>query len=364
MASLDIRRAWTGSSRFGSYSGNNGAVNPLDLLQELVSIPGPPGQESAVCGALATHVAAMGLASETDAKGNLIVRPGDAGSERIVVTAHMDEIALMVRAIDSDGGVRVSQLGGIHPWKLGEGPVTILSDSGPIEAVLGFGSIHTESPVSPAVQSRSESVKWDSARVISGKSATELKTAGVRPGTRVVVSLSRRNLTMLGDLVAGHFLDDRADLVCWLLALKEAHEAKISCTFVATAAEEVGGEGALYFLNRHPAEVCIALELGPNVPDAPVDISANPTVWAKDGYAAMAAADLELMANLGFELQFQALSRGGSDASCAASHGLCARPFTLGLPMDNSHGYEIIHKDSMARLAEVTAALLARLGAS
>ena len=60
-------------------------------------------------------------------------------------------------------------------------------------------------------------------------------------------------------------------------------------------------------------------------------------------------------------LLFQALSRGGSDASCAASHGLCARPITLGLAMENSHGFEVMHGGAMDNLAMLTVALVKHL---
>jgi hypothetical protein len=43
----------------------------------------------------------------------------------------------------------------------------------------------------------------------------------VRPGSRVVLARERRKLWSLGkngELVASYFLDDRADLVAWLLA--------------------------------------------------------------------------------------------------------------------------------------------------
>ena len=69
----------------------------------------------------------------------------------------------------------------------------------------------------------------------------------------------------------------------------------------------------------------------------------------------------KVAAEIGMPLQFQAFSRGGSDASCSASRGLCARPFTLGLPMENSHGFEIMHRDAMDRLADLTVALVERL---
>jgi putative aminopeptidase FrvX len=180
----------------------------------------------------------------------------------------------------------------------------------------------------------------------------------------VVVARSRREIVEVGDYVAGYFLDDRADLVSWLLALEQLKD-RAEVVFAATSAEEVGGEGAQYLFHQLQPEVCIALELAPIVPDAPSSLSPFPSVWANDGYSASAAADLDLIdrvaARLGHHIQFQAFSRGGSDASCAASRGLCARPFTLGLPMENSHGFEIMHRDAMEHLAQLTVGLLGAL---
>jgi putative aminopeptidase FrvX len=328
-------------------------MSSLDLLQDLVRIAAPPGQEEAMRTFLRSRVEGM----VDDARGNLSV--GSSG--RVAVMAHMDEIALMVRGMNSDGLLAVAPLGGIHPYKLGEGPVQVLAPLGPIDGVLSFGSIHTEDSSSVAVAARSGPVNWEMAVVVTGLDPDQLDDLGVRAGTRVVVHQSRRELLRLGDLVAGHFLDDRADLAAWLLAQPSCPDA----AFVATASEETGGEGALFWLGRNPTDVVIALELGPNVPDAPVVIDENPTVWVCDGYSAMQARDIDLVAQigdqLGLELQFQALSRGGSDASCAASHGLCARPITLGIPMENSHGFEIIHPGAMENLARLTVALVREL---
>jgi len=335
-------------------------VDPLKLLQELVGIPGPPGQEGSVRQALETHLDGLGLKHRTDAKGNLLV---GAKKPRIVVTAHMDEIAMIVRGIDQAGRLIVGPLGGIFPWKLGEGPVQILA-SEPINGVLSFGSIHTDDKASNVRRADRMSIDWEMVRVQTGMGPLQLRSNGVRPGTRVVVHPSRRTTTRVGPLVGSYFLDDRADLVSWLLILGEIKEAT-GVMFAATVAEEVGGEGALYVLQEHRPEICIALELGPNAIDAPVEVSDQPTVWATDSYATMSAADGELIEGLGdklgMRLQFQALSRGGSDASCAASHGLCGRPITLGLPMENSHGFEIMHPKAMTELARLTAALLEAL---
>ena len=62
----------------------------LDLVRELVALPGPPGQEVEVREAVARHVEELGLESRVDAKGNLLVALSPAAFEkpRAVVTAH------------------------------------------------------------------------------------------------------------------------------------------------------------------------------------------------------------------------------------------------------------------------------------
>ncbi len=312
------------------------------------------------------HAKDLGYETSVDGKGNLLAwTAGATELPRAVVTAHLDEIAMMVTQLEPDGVLQVKAVGGLFPWKLGEGPVIILAKSGDLNGVLSFGSIHTADSSSVVRRVDNGPLTWEMATVFTGLSTKDLAKKGVRPGTRIVVSPSRRNLTVLGDHISGYFLDDRADLVAMLLAMKELKKAKLDVLFVATAAEEVGGEGALYLLQEIRPEICVALELGPSVPDAPVALSSDPTVWVTDSYSSTSAADLDLIAEVGesldLELQFQALSRGGSDASCAASHGHCARPITLGLPMQNSHGYEIMHRDAPKQLAHLTVALLKRL---
>ena len=229
--------------------------DPFDLLQELVEIPGPPGQEEAVAEAFASRAAELGYDPQMDAKGSVRIALGPP-PYRIVVTAHLDEIAMMVREIDPHGGIEVGPLGGLWPFKLGEGPVQILAPDGPIDAVLGFGSIHTDDPASRAKRAAEGPVKWSHARVESYLSVRELTARGVRPGTRVVVHPMRRRLLRMGDLVAGHFLDDRADVVAMLLALEELKTNPVEgVLFAATVSEEVGGEGARWIAGEIRPEV-------------------------------------------------------------------------------------------------------------
>lgn len=306
-----------------------------------------------MCDVLQSHFAGIGHASETDAKGNLFTTGG--GTTRVLVTAHMDEIAMMVSRIEKDGKVRVVPLGGLHPWKCGEGLVQFLTPAGPVDGVLSFGSVHTNDPDSVARQVEQRGLTWDDAYVFIPESNPD-----IRPGTRVVIHPSRRTVTSMGQFLAGSFFDDRAALVSLLLTMSQLGVVP-GVTFAATVSEEVGGEGALYLASHLKPEIIVALEIGPSVDDAPIELRAKPSVWVNDGYAAMHSQDLELLAKLAPKLQFQALTRGGSDASCAAAVGLCARPITLGLPVANSHGCEIMHEDAMTKLADLAARLIKAL---
>lgn len=343
----------------------------LELVRELVAIPGPPGQEEAIRDAVAAHVEALGCVHATDARGNLLVAPPGIDtlpeSPRIVVMAHLDEIALLVVRVENDGRLLVTNMGGLFPWKWGEEPVSILAPGEALTGILSFGSIHTNAPGFATVKARESALTWDDVRVFTGLTPDELTARGVRPGTRVALHPSRRTVTTFGDFVASPFLDDRADLAAWLLTLEAltTKQGRGDVLFAATASEEVGGLGALNLLRRFQAEIGIALEVGPSVPDSPFALDEQPTVWVNDSYSAMQARDVELVADAarqaGLSPHWQALSRGGSDASCAASLGLIARPITLAFAAENSHGCEIMHRNAVANLSRLTLAVLERL---
>jgi putative aminopeptidase FrvX len=262
------------------------------------------------------------------------------------------------------------EYGGAYAWKWGEGPVDILTRKGAIPAVLSFGSIHTNHEASVAQYGRENPMTFKQTYLFTGESASALEAAGVRPGVRVVLSKSRRVVTQMGAFLASYFLDDRADLAVWLMALERLKATPLlrhgTLIFAATASEEVGGEGARYLLTRHPADICIALEIGPKTPDADFPIDAQPSIWVRDGYAAMDARDGDMLtdccAALGQNPHWQYLSRGGSDASCAATLGLTARPVTLAFPVENSHGYEIMHTQAAEELTRLLIAYLGALG--
>ena len=88
----------------------------MNLLESILTAYGATGREGCVRQviekALEGHVDSM----ETDAMGSLIaVKKGDGTGKRIMLSAHMDHIGLMVMDADKHGYLRVCNVGGIRP---------------------------------------------------------------------------------------------------------------------------------------------------------------------------------------------------------------------------------------------------------
>jgi putative aminopeptidase FrvX len=325
----------------------------IGLLRRYAEIPAPPGQEEALAAAVQEDLARFGVESRQDAAGNVLAGSG----KKFAVLAHLDEICLMVTAILPTGHVLVSPMGGFHAWKFGEGRVRLLGDSEEVPGVFGLGSVHTEWETANAVRAKAHAMQWRDGAIHTGRSDSELEAAGVHIGTRVVAD--DRKITDVGFLLAGRFLDDRALLAAGVLLAREARDS--DAWFGFTVREEVGGQGARFALRENPVSVAIALEIGPNVPDAPVEISDAPTLWVSDSFSSPDAVLVARVMEIVPDVQLQPLTRGGSDASIAQREGLVPRGLTLAIATDNTHGLETTHRWSMARLVGATVDLLAEL---
>ena len=86
----------------------------------------------------------------------------------------------------------------------------------------------------------------------------------------MVVGKHRKRPLRLKDWIASYTLDNKAS-VAILLALAEClKEPAVNVYLVASAKEEVGAIGALYFTQRQPLDALIALEICPLAPEYPI----------------------------------------------------------------------------------------------
>ena len=338
----------------------------FQTIAELVMLHSPSGVESEINERLMEKFAALGVNAWIDRADNAIALiPGRNRERSIAITAHKDEIGAIVKTIGDRGRVEVRRLGGAFPWVYGEGVVDLLGDKQTISGILSFGSRHVSHESPQKAQQEDAAVKWENAWIETKCTTEELAEAGIRPGTRMVVGKHRKQPLRLKDWIASYTLDNKASVAILLALAEYLTEPAVDVYLVASAKEEVGAIGALYFTQRQPLDALIALEICPLAPEYPIADGENPVLLVQDGYgvydeglngqlgAAAAAVDVEV--------QLAVISGFGSDASIAMKFGHVARAACLSFPTQNTHGYEIAHLGAIGNCAAILKAYCEKL---
>ncbi|BAZ29097.1 peptidases M20 and M42 [Cylindrospermum sp. NIES-4074] len=331
------------------------------IIEELVMHHSPSGAEAEINQLLLQRFAALGVEVWCDRADNIIAKIPGLNSERaIAITAHKDEIGAIVKTVGEAGRVEVRKLGGAFPWVYGEGVVDLLGDNATISGILSFGSRHVSHESAQKVQQEETSVKWENAWIETKLTTEELETAGIRPGTRMVIGKHRKRPVRLKDHIASYTLDNKASVAILLAIAQTLKQPVVNVYLVASAKEEVGAIGALFFTQNQRLDALIALEICPLANEYPVKDGKDPVILVQDAYGIYdETLNGQLRHNakqLGMPVQLTTLSGFGSDASIAMKFGHVARAACLAFPTQNTHGYEIAHLGAIANCIDLLTA--------
>ncbi len=203
-----------------------------NILKQLCLIDGVSGRENLV---RETIISLLPSDCEytIDALGNLIVtKTGKKSSKnRIMLSAHMDEVGMIVTFIEQDGSLRFSTVGGIDPDVIVGSCVRVNNISG----VIGSKPIHLKS-----AQDRSKSVSIYELFIDIGASCKEQAEEHVNLGD--VVTFDSEFLQFGEGKVKSKAIDDRFGCAVLLKLLREDIEYDFTCAFLVQ--EEVGLRGA------------------------------------------------------------------------------------------------------------------------
>lgn len=347
-----------------------------ELLQELLAAYGPCGQEDAVREVCRRELEPLVDDIWVDAAGNLVgwVRGRESAGSPVRVMAHMDELSMLVKRVDTDGSLHLTQLGTMYPGNFGLGPVAVLGASELLTGVLTLGSEHTTKE-SPRIwetkpDQGDKAMDWSHVYVFTGRTPQELAQAGIGPGTRVCVDRSKRALIEFGDYLGCYFMDDRASIVVVLQALRElvrdGGRPATDLYLVFTTNEEIGAAGGSFASRALPGDLTVAVEVGPTEAEYGTTCAGGPIVAYSDAlcvYDKVVADRLcELGRDLGLNPQPAVLGAFESDASHAKASGLSARAGLLCLPTLSTHGYEVIARAAIPSVAALLAAFLREPG--
>ncbi len=337
----------------------------------LSNLPGVPGQEDAVRDFVLRELDGLADEVRVDALGNVIAfraaRKPKKGEkvERVMVSAHMDEIGFLVRFIDDQGYLRVQALGGFDTRNLFARNVTVHTRGGTLPGILTPGGrpVHIATP-----EERKTIPEVRDFVVDLGLDAAEVRRR-VRVGDMVTLDQVARQV---GSLVCGKAMDDRASVFMLLEVLRHLRGKRPRHDLIAvfSVQEEVGLRGAVVAAyGAQPTvgiglDVTLAVDTPGSKPDEAVtrlgsgigvkvfDSSMISTRWLVDEFDDLALAQ-------GIPAQLEVLALGGTDGAAIQRSRDGVPSVTLSLPTRYIHTIvESVHVDDLRAGVDLLCAYL------
>lgn len=219
----------------------------FDTVKAVMAAPSPSGYPREVAPVIELMAREVGCTFERTGKGGFILTyPGRDHSSSVGACAHCDTLGAMVRAVDGDGGLSFTAVGGpLWPTLDGEYCTVITRDGKKYS-----GTFLSRSPsVHVYADARSRPRDPDNMYVRLDedvRSAADVRALGIENGDYICFD-TKTTVTDSGFLKS-RFIDDKASVACLITALHVMHEAGFvpenDIKVVFTMYEEVGHGGA------------------------------------------------------------------------------------------------------------------------
>jgi putative aminopeptidase FrvX len=236
------------------------------LLRDLMLIPGISGHEGRVRRRIAAELGTHVVPSPSDRLGNLIATlDGDEAAPSVMLFAHMDQLGLIVRKIETSGLIRVERLGGVPEKALPAQAVVFCVEGRDLPGIVANKSHHATAP------EEKYRVLPYSELVIDGGfgSAEEVLSAGIDIGTPVVYA--PKVIELAGGRIGGTSVDDRAGCAVIIEVVRAFRQAPRRPTLhvVFSVLEEFNLRGALTVAQTLRPDIAIQLDvaLATDTPD-------------------------------------------------------------------------------------------------
>lgn len=335
----------------------------LELLKQLCEIDGVSGGEEKVADWLKNHLP-EDCKVRTDALGNLICekKGKQTPKNKLLFSAHMDEVGFIITYIEESGLLRFSSMGGIDTRVVVGKPVRL--ESGAL-GVVGAKPIHLQSA------SDCETVlSYDQLYIDIGAKNREDALQFAQPGD---FATFRPNFIEMSSCICAKALDNR--IGCLLLLDLLCQPLEYDVTVVFSAREEIGAAaGAAAFSVQPDIAVAVDTNCAADVPG----VSAGKQVCALGKGAVLsfqdkgAFMDRELFAlakklceekEIPYQIKNQIV--GATDAAAMSKAGNGCRVLTVAAPVRYVHSpssmFDPRDLESCARLLRELVGALAQL---
>ncbi len=338
---------------------------PFDVkthLRELSAAAAPSGHEEPAREVIRAAWQDRADTLVTEGLGSLIATKYGSGPEprhRVMVVAHMDEIALAVAEV-RDGFIRTVPLGGIDYRVLLSQPVTVHGQR-PLPGVVGAAPPHMATDrkkYPPAAE------QW----IDVGLPADEV-AALVHIGD--LITFDSPLIDLKGERVAGKSLDNRASVAAVTICLDELTRRAHAWDVVAVAStqEEVGAYGALTAAYYVKPDIAIVLDVTYGAQkgvddDVSYALGGGPTISRGPNFhAALLKAFRDTAKREEITLQVEAMpGDSGTDAWLIQVTNEGVPCVLVGIPLRNMHTpIEVIDTRDVVRSGRLLAAFIAGL---
>lgn len=223
------------------------------ILSEAAAICGPSGHEMLIAEYFAQQFKPFVDEVTVDKMHNVIAHKKGKGP-KVMLAAHLDEIALLVTKIEDDGSLRLGMIGGVDPRILPASRVWVHGKE------KLFGTIGALPPHLMSAQDRANNYKLKDLHVDLGLPAEKVREL-VSIGDLVTFNVPATEL--LNGQFASKTMDDRACVTLLLCAAEYLQKLKCDADvyFVASAQEEVGSQGASTAAFAIDPDLAIALDV-------------------------------------------------------------------------------------------------------
>jgi endoglucanase len=339
-----------------------------DLLRRLTLAPGAPGAEDEVRRIVRGTLDGVGPVS-FDRLGSIICeKVGTSREPRVQLDAHLDEVALMVQSISSEGRLGFVALGGWWGHVLLAQRVDVVAGGRLVPGVIG-----SKPPHSLDAREKEKVLEIEAMYIDVGAStAKEVEDLGIRVGDPVV---PHAEFVELGvpDILSSKAFDNRVGvgLLCEaMLVLRDADHPN-TVVGVGAVQEEVGCRGATTSSAVADPDVAIILE-GTPADDLPgfterqAVLGKGPQIRFFDPTAIsnrkLARFAEKVAGSIGVGVQIAVRKSGGTDARSIHVHGAGVPAVVIGVPARYIHTHvSLIHWGDYVATLDLVVAMVRAL---
>ena len=333
----------------------------LDTFQKLLGADSTTGQFREVQELTIREIEALGYTATVTHKGGVIADLGGEGNP-LVISAHLDDIGLMVRRINADGTLNVCPVGGLYP-------LYCMTEN--VRVYTGDGQVYTgtvcRTPNSVHVTEEELRCELGDFRKnvcvvldMPVKTAEDTRKLGIETGDYIALE---PRYTLSGGYIKSRFVDDKACAAVLLNVMKTLKAEKISLkrkVYAYFACYEEIGHGTAWLPEGVKDVLC--LDIAPTGPDQNSEEHLV-SIFAKDSrfpyHREMTAELRETARKNGIAYVMDVFTpHYGTDGDGSVLAGYDIRHAAIGPGTANSHGYERTHVEGLKNTCELTLAYI------